>query len=78
MSSRQGNTRPRHYPDEPSRREVTLDSGHVVTSAKGYVVMIDAMRNGRWQTIAVDPLDVDNLVSELFRAVGVPRGTCGP
>jgi hypothetical protein len=57
--------RTRHLRDVDGREEVTLSSGHVVTSAPGYVIFVDAWHNGRWQTITVDPTDLAGFVHGL-------------
>jgi hypothetical protein len=52
------------------RREITLESGHVVTSAPGYALFIQAVLNGRWQAVAVDLGDLAALTSALEREAG--------
>jgi hypothetical protein len=46
--------RPRHLVGAEGRLEFILRSGYVITSAPGYVIFIDSIHNGRWQTITVD------------------------
>lgn len=59
MAERLRDTRPRLLAGIDGRRERTLDSGHVITSAPGYTLFVQALWNGRWTAVPVDPKDID-------------------
>lgn len=60
--------RTRHLENARGREEVQLDSGHIVTSAPGYVILIDCLRDARWQTIQLDPADLESFKQALDNA----------
>ena len=64
------NERPRHLENQTGRVVIDIAGEIGVTYAPGYLVFIDQMRAGRWQTIAVDP---DEIVPLLIETLAVAR-----
>jgi hypothetical protein len=63
--------RTRHLEHARGRVEVQLEDGIVLSAAPGYVIFLDRMQDGRWQTISVDPAYVESLIAGLRGALPV-------
>lgn len=68
QSNRPGSDRTRYRIDHSKDVQYWETASHEVEAAPSYVIFVGGMLDGRWQTIQVDPDEVDELARTLHKA----------